>query len=99
MHSARRQWNVLEQEGVIAAAGPILDSPNVALNLGNMFILCAEIEADLAKGGMERLKFRVGKNYSHAECMAMVQFDDMGQCSSQHSGDLSVWQVLDRAKM
>jgi hypothetical protein len=54
-------WDVSKQQTVVSTAGPVLDSLNVSLYLGDMFTLCTTVET--AKFLLERFKFRVSVDH------------------------------------
>jgi hypothetical protein len=84
---------VLKGERVVAAASPVLDGANEVFNFGNVFVLCTEVETDLAKGGLKRFKFRVSKNGRNMKSATMIYLEQTGEATG-HGQNLMVGQVL-----
>ena len=71
--------NPLERQGVIAAAGPVLNSVNIALNFWNMFILGTIIEGDSRKDRLKGIKLWICKGGGHSKAMLMIGIDHLGE--------------------
>jgi hypothetical protein len=84
---------MLKGERVVAAASPVLDSTNEALNFGNVFVLCTEVETDMTKGGLKRFKFQVSKNGCNTKSPPMIYLEHTVEATG-HGQNLMVGQVL-----
>jgi hypothetical protein len=83
----------LKGERVVAAASPVFDDANEALNFGNVFFLCTEVGTDMTKGGLKRFNFRVSKNGHNMKSATMIYLEQTGEATG-HGRNLTVGQVL-----
>jgi hypothetical protein len=58
-----------------------------------VFVLCTEVETDLAEGGLKRFKFRVSKNGHNTKSPPMIYLEHTGEATG-HGRNLTIGQVL-----
>jgi hypothetical protein len=90
--------DALERKGVVPAASPILDRTNVAFDVGNVFVLGTEVEANGLESSLKGLELGISQNGRDAKATTMVHLKHTFQTIGD-SGNLAIGKVLDCAKM